>query len=240
VREARRVAARPGPVLSGCPAPVERDEAAASRGLGVRCGGAVARLAVVAEKWSRACDRDSQPSKASACSRRDTTTHRPKAFGSGVPREYGSRVPERGWGVPIPRSLPPNHSALTSTQRSFIQSAAAAAASVINWHGEAVGRDHHSRWRPHLASRCGVGGVVPFGDLDLPKLLLVLGIALVFLGPKRLPEAGNALGRGIREFKDAITGKADSTPNGPSPPQSQPYRPPPSYRPPGDATPPST
>jgi sec-independent protein translocase protein TatA len=71
---------------------------------------------------------------------------------------------------------------------------------------------------------------MPFGDLDLPKLLLVLGIALLFLGPKRLPDAGHALGRGIREFKDGITGKSGSVPSErepltPSP--SQPYTPPP-------------
>ena len=31
-------------------------------------------------------------------------------------------------------------------------------------------------------------------------------IALVILGPKRLPEAGKAVGRGLREFKGAISG----------------------------------
>jgi sec-independent protein translocase protein TatA len=36
------------------------------------------------------------------------------------------------------------------------------------------------------------------------ELLVVLVIALVVLGPKRLPEAGRALGRGLREFKDGI------------------------------------
>jgi sec-independent protein translocase protein TatA len=37
------------------------------------------------------------------------------------------------------------------------------------------------------------------------ELVVVLVIALVVLGPKRLPDAGRSLGRGIREFKDAIT-----------------------------------
>ncbi len=32
-----------------------------------------------------------------------------------------------------------------------------------------------------------------------------LVIALLVLGPKRLPDAGRSLGRGLREFKDAIT-----------------------------------
>lgn len=36
------------------------------------------------------------------------------------------------------------------------------------------------------------------------ELVIVLVIALVILGPKRLPEAGRSLGRGIREFRDSI------------------------------------
>jgi sec-independent protein translocase protein TatA len=38
------------------------------------------------------------------------------------------------------------------------------------------------------------------------EIVLVLVVALLVLGPKRLPEAGRSLGRGIREFKDSITG----------------------------------
>ena len=38
------------------------------------------------------------------------------------------------------------------------------------------------------------------------EMLLVLGLALLVLGPKRLPDAGRAMGRGLREFKDAVTG----------------------------------
>ena len=37
------------------------------------------------------------------------------------------------------------------------------------------------------------------------KLVIVLIIALIVLGPKRLPEVGKSLGKGIREFKDGIT-----------------------------------
>ncbi|HET6508001.1 MAG TPA: twin-arginine translocase TatA/TatE family subunit [Baekduia sp.] len=36
------------------------------------------------------------------------------------------------------------------------------------------------------------------------ELLVVLVIALVVLGPRRLPEAGRSLGRGLREFKQGI------------------------------------
>ena len=38
------------------------------------------------------------------------------------------------------------------------------------------------------------------------ELIIVLVIALVVLGPKRLPEAGRAIGKGLREFKDSVSG----------------------------------
>ncbi len=38
------------------------------------------------------------------------------------------------------------------------------------------------------------------------ELIIVLAIALIVLGPKKLPEAGKSLGRGMREFKDSLTG----------------------------------
>jgi sec-independent protein translocase protein TatA len=40
------------------------------------------------------------------------------------------------------------------------------------------------------------------------ELIIVLVIALIFLGPKRLPEAGRSLGRGLREFKDSVSGNS--------------------------------
>ena len=44
-----------------------------------------------------------------------------------------------------------------------------------------------------------------FGDILQPThLLFILVIALLVLGPKRLPEAGRALGRGLRDFKNAL------------------------------------
>ena len=36
------------------------------------------------------------------------------------------------------------------------------------------------------------------------ELVVVLVIALIVLGPKRLPEVGRSLGKGIREFKDSL------------------------------------
>ena len=40
------------------------------------------------------------------------------------------------------------------------------------------------------------------------ELVIVLVLALIILGPKRLPEAGKSLGRGMREFKNSIAGMA--------------------------------
>jgi sec-independent protein translocase protein TatA len=39
------------------------------------------------------------------------------------------------------------------------------------------------------------------------ELIIVLMVALLVLGPKRLPDAGRSLGRGMREFKDSIAGR---------------------------------
>jgi sec-independent protein translocase protein TatA len=39
------------------------------------------------------------------------------------------------------------------------------------------------------------------------ELVLVLTIALIVLGPKKLPDVGRSMGRGMREFKDAISGQ---------------------------------
>ena len=41
------------------------------------------------------------------------------------------------------------------------------------------------------------------------ELIIVAVIALVVLGPKRLPGAGRSIGNGLREFKDAISGGDD-------------------------------
>jgi sec-independent protein translocase protein TatA len=45
--------------------------------------------------------------------------------------------------------------------------------------------------------------------IGFPELLLLLLVILLVFGPKRLPEMGRSLGRGMREFKDSISGDKD-------------------------------
>ena len=39
------------------------------------------------------------------------------------------------------------------------------------------------------------------------EIIIILVIVLIVFGPKRLPDLGKSLGRGMREFKDSVTGK---------------------------------
>jgi len=43
------------------------------------------------------------------------------------------------------------------------------------------------------------------GFVGIPELLLLGLVVLLVFGPKRLPEMGRSLGRGMREFKDSVT-----------------------------------
>jgi sec-independent protein translocase protein TatA len=43
-------------------------------------------------------------------------------------------------------------------------------------------------------------------NIGLPEILVVLVIALIVFGPKRLPELGRSLGKGIREFRGSVSG----------------------------------
>lgn len=57
------------------------------------------------------------------------------------------------------------------------------------------------------------------------ELLVILGVVLLFFGPKRLPGLGNALGSAIRGFKKGISGHEDE---GAEKPEQLPPAPPPS------------
>ena len=41
------------------------------------------------------------------------------------------------------------------------------------------------------------------------ELIVVLAIALIVLGPKKLPEVGRSIGKGMREFKESLNGESD-------------------------------
>lgn len=49
----------------------------------------------------------------------------------------------------------------------------------------------------------------PMPNVGPLELAIILIIALVIFGPKKLPELGRSLGRGIREFRSSVSGKDD-------------------------------
>ena len=46
-------------------------------------------------------------------------------------------------------------------------------------------------------------------EIGITGLIIVVVVALLIFGPKRLPEMGRSLGRGMREFKESVTGQDD-------------------------------
>src|SRR3712207_876245 len=49
----------------------------------------------------------------------------------------------------------------------------------------------------------------PMGPVGWQEMIIILVVLLLLFGAKRLPEMGRSLGRGMREFKDAVTGNDD-------------------------------
>jgi sec-independent protein translocase protein TatA len=45
------------------------------------------------------------------------------------------------------------------------------------------------------------------GWISIPEIILLLVVVLLIFGPKRVPEIGRSLGKGMREFKNSIQGK---------------------------------
>jgi sec-independent protein translocase protein TatA len=43
-------------------------------------------------------------------------------------------------------------------------------------------------------------------NIGFTEMLLLVGVLLLVFGPKRLPEMGRSLGRGLREFKESVSG----------------------------------
>jgi len=60
------------------------------------------------------------------------------------------------------------------------------------------------------------------GNIGWQGAIIILVVLLVIFGPKRLPEMGRSLGRGMREFKDSITGKDDEPPELPRTTEDEP------------------
>ena len=49
------------------------------------------------------------------------------------------------------------------------------------------------------------------GSMQLPEILLIVGILLLIFGVGRISKIGGELGSGIKAFKDGLNGKIDST-----------------------------
>jgi sec-independent protein translocase protein TatA len=49
------------------------------------------------------------------------------------------------------------------------------------------------------------------GFIGIQEIVLLVVLLLLIFGAKRLPEMGRSLGRGMREFKDAVTGRNETS-----------------------------
>ena len=57
---------------------------------------------------------------------------------------------------------------------------------------------------------------MPFG-VSIWEILILLLVLLLIFGAKRLPEMGRSLGKGMREFKDSVTGVEEAVSTTPTP-----------------------
>jgi sec-independent protein translocase protein TatA len=72
--------------------------------------------------------------------------------------------------------------------------------------GGAAARDLAAQFEPSRRISRPRTKECPMPNIGPMELVIVLVVALLILGPKRLPGAGRSLGNGIREFKDSISG----------------------------------
>lgn len=49
-------------------------------------------------------------------------------------------------------------------------------------------------------------------NIGIPGLILILVLALIIFGPKKLPEMGRAIGQSLKEFKNSTKGLMDDEP----------------------------
>lgn len=59
------------------------------------------------------------------------------------------------------------------------------------------------------------------GDIGLPELLVIFGIALLIFGPRKIGELGKGLGEGIRHFRSGLKGEPEAV----KAPEAQPEAP---------------
>jgi sec-independent protein translocase protein TatA len=52
-----------------------------------------------------------------------------------------------------------------------------------------------------------------FENLSLPHLLMVVAVAVLVFGPKRIPEIGGSMGKAIREFRKSFSGVGEGAPS---------------------------
>ena len=67
-------------------------------------------------------------------------------------------------------------------------------------------RGEEDRRQVRRPGRSNTGGTAMFENIGGSELLVVLFVVFLFFGPKKLPELGKNLGKGIREFKNAMRG----------------------------------
>src|SRR3954451_8599189 len=79
-----------------------------------------------------------------------------------------------------------------------------------SWHGRPTPLSATAPSRPITSTK---GRKLMFTGLLQPThLIMLLAVVLVLFGPKRLPDAGRALGQGLREFKASVSHEAPPLP----------------------------